>query len=118
VTVSLRRGVAQSLWPGKTVIDCGTNGFGFAKLMPRILGVRPMPFRPTLLGAVLGALLAAAPAFAQSPIQLRVAGHFTSNSRHTEGIERPFFTGLGQTTGINLAVTFNPMDQVGAASSA
>ncbi|MCA3279729.1 MAG: TRAP transporter substrate-binding protein [Roseomonas sp.] len=75
-----------------------------------------MPFRPSLLGAALGALLAAAPAFAQSPIQLRVAGHFTSNARHTEGIERPFFTGLGQATGINLAVTFNPMDQVGAAA--
>ena len=75
-----------------------------------------MPFRPSLLGAALGAILAAAPAFAQSPIQLRVAGHFTSNSRHTEGIERPFFNGLGQATGINLAVTFNPMDQVGAAA--
>ena len=56
----------------------------------------------SLLGAAFGALLAAAPALAQSPIQLRVAGHFTSNSRHTEGIERPFFTGLSQTTGINL----------------
>jgi TRAP-type C4-dicarboxylate transport system substrate-binding protein len=70
----------------------------------------------SLLGAALGALLATTPALAQSPIQLRVAGHFTSNSRHTEGIERPFFTGLGQATGINLAVTFNPMDQVGAAA--
>ncbi len=68
------------------------------------------------VAAALGALVAAAPAWAQSPIPLRVAGHFTSNTAHTEGIERPFFTGLGQATGINLAVTFNPMDQVGAAA--
>ena len=73
--------------------------------------------RTRLLAALSASLLTvASPALAQSPIQLRVAGHFTSNNRHTEGIERPFFSALGQTTGINLAVTFNPMDQVGAAA--
>ncbi|HYF07936.1 MAG TPA: TRAP transporter substrate-binding protein [Acetobacteraceae bacterium] len=74
-----------------------------------------------MLGAaalMLGVALAPAPAAAQTaPIQLRVAGHYTANNRHTEGIERPFFMGLGQETGINLAVTFNPMDQVGAAAA-
>ena len=65
----------------------------------------------------LGASLATAAAQAQAPIQLRVAGHFTANNHHTEVIERPFFMGLGQETGINLTVTFNPMDQVGAAAA-
>lgn len=61
-----------------------------------------------------GAALAAGQAGAQAPIQLRVAGHYTANNHHTEVIERPFFAGLGRETGINLTVTFNPMDQVGA----
>jgi len=54
--------------------------------MPAFLGDLNMRTPLSLLGAAFGALLAAAPALAQSPIQLRVAGHFTSNSRHTEGI--------------------------------
>lgn len=61
-----------------------------------------------------GVALASSGANAQAPIQLRVAGHYTANNHHTEVIERPFFMGLGQETGINLTVTFNPMDQVGA----
>lgn len=43
---------------------------------------------------------------------MRVAGNFSSNVRHSEGIERPFFTGLPKTTGIDMEVKFNPMDVV------
>ncbi len=43
---------------------------------------------------------------------MRVAGNFSSNVRHSEGIERPFFTGLAKATGIPLDVKFNPMDVV------
>ena len=45
-------------------------------------------------------------------ITMRVAGNFSSNVRHSEGIERPFFTGLAKTTGVPLDVKFNPMDVV------
>ena len=56
----------------------------------------------------------AVPATAQqSPVPLRVAGHFTANTKQVDGIERPFFAGLARETGINLSVTYNPMDQVG-----
>ena len=51
-------------------------------------------------------------AHAQSPAGMRVAGNFSTNVRHSEGIERPFFTGLPAATGIPLAVNFNPMDVV------
>ena len=62
---------------------------------------------------VVTAWLAAPTAAQQSPIPLRVAGHFTANTKQVDGIERPFFAGLARETGINLSVTYNPMDQVG-----
>src|SRR3712207_1954634 len=64
------------------------------------------------LGAATAWLAAPAPA-QQSPIPLRVAGHFTANTKQVDGIERPVFTGLARETGINLSVTYNPMDQAG-----
>lgn len=66
-----------------------------------------------LVPAVLAAVLAAAPAAAQAPVPLRVTGHFSQNTRQVDGIERPFYAGLPEATGINLAITFNPMDVVG-----
>ena len=67
----------------------------------------------SLIAAALAATLAAPPAAAQSPISLRVTGHFSQNTRQVDGIERPFYAGLAQQTGINLNVSFNPMDVVG-----
>jgi TRAP-type C4-dicarboxylate transport system substrate-binding protein len=69
--------------------------------------------RTTLATLALGAALAGPAAAQTAPITLRVAGHFTANTKQTEGIERPFFNGLARETGLNLNVTYNPMDQVG-----
>src|SRR3712207_8314283 len=54
------------------------------------------------LGAATAWLAAPAPA-QQSPIPLRVAGHFTANTKQVDGIERPFFTGLARDTEIGRA---------------
>ena len=45
-------------------------------------------------------------------ITMRVAGNFSTNVRHSDGIERPFFAGLAKATGIDMEVKFNPMDVV------
>ena len=50
---------------------------------------------------------------AQAPSGMRIAGNFSSNSKHVEGIEKPFFIALPKLTGVNLAVNYNPMDVVG-----
>lgn len=55
---------------------------------------------------------AAAPAEAQQ-VPLRVAGNFSQNTKHVDGVERPFFTNLASTAGINVAVNYNPMDVLG-----
>lgn len=49
-------------------------------------------------------------AAAQTP--LRVAGNFSQNNKQVD-IERAFFEGLPQTSGVELAVNYNPMDVVG-----
>lgn len=72
------------------------------------------PFRQALLG-LLGLAAAALPAAAQQAgpaIPLRVTGHFSQNDKHV-AIERAFYAGLPAETGINLQITYNPMDQVG-----
>lgn len=48
------------------------------------------------LSLTAGAILsfAVAPAFAQAPALMRVVGDFSTNVRHSEGIERAFFTDL------------------------
>lgn len=48
----------------------------------------------------------------QAPIPLRAVGHFSQNTKQIE-IERAFYGGLPAATGLNLAITFNPMDQIG-----
>lgn len=68
--------------------------------------------RALLTLALLGAL--AAPAMAQQAptVPLRAVGHFSQNTKQIE-IERAFYAALPAATGINFAVTFNPMDQIG-----
>jgi TRAP-type C4-dicarboxylate transport system substrate-binding protein len=71
---------------------------------PRLFSLR------TLAAATLTACLATSALAAD--LTMRVAGNFSSNTRHSEGIERPFFTGLAKSTGIDMDVKFNPMDVV------
>ncbi|MDB5373475.1 MAG: transporter substrate-binding protein [Belnapia sp.] len=52
-------------------------------------------------------------AFAQTaPMPLRAVGHFSANTKTVE-IERAFYDQLPAATGMNLAISFNPMDQIG-----
>lgn len=46
------------------------------------------------------------------PNTMRIAGNFSSNGKHVDGIERPFFNGLPKATGVNMKVNYNPMDVV------
>jgi len=63
--------------------------------------------------ALLAALAVSAPALAQqAPIPLRAVGHFSQNTKQIE-IERAFYARLPAETGMNLQITFNPMDQIG-----
>lgn len=58
-------------------------------------------------------LLALLPASAISAeLTMRVAGNSSANVRHSEGIEKPFFLGLPDATGVPLKVRFSPMDVV------
>ena len=70
--------------------------------------------KTSICNAALSIALAAGVAGTASAadITMRVAGNFSSNVRHSEGIERPFFTGLPATTGLSMDVKFNPMDVV------
>ena len=45
-------------------------------------------------------------------VTMRVAGNYSSNAKHSEGIERPFFTNLPKTSGVPIEMKFNPMDVV------
>ena len=59
-------------------------------------------------------LAAAATATAQTnPATMRIAGNFSSNSKHVDQIERPFFVGLPAATGLTMQINYNPMDVVG-----
>jgi len=63
-----------------------------------------------LVALVLAPLSAAQ---AQNPSAMRVAGNFSANQKHVNGIERPFFTALPKLADLPLAVNYNPMDTVG-----
>jgi TRAP-type C4-dicarboxylate transport system substrate-binding protein len=65
------------------------------------------------LVALAAATAVAVPAFAQAPISLRVTGNFSQNTKHVDGVERPFFIGLSAASGVPLAVTYNPLDVLG-----
>ena len=71
-------------------------------MKPRLLASAPPLSRAAL----------AASAFAQTPTTMRVAGNFSSNKNHVDGIEKPFFTNLPATLGTPIAVNYNPMDVV------
>jgi TRAP-type C4-dicarboxylate transport system substrate-binding protein len=67
------------------------------------------------LAVIAAAALAVAPfaiAQAQSPTTMRVAGNFSSNTKHVDSIEKPFFIALPKLTDINFNVNYNPMDVV------
>jgi TRAP-type C4-dicarboxylate transport system substrate-binding protein len=67
------------------------------------------------LAVITAAAIAAAPfalAQAQSPTTMRVAGNFSSNTKHVDSIEKPFFIALPKLTDINFNVNYNPMDVV------
>jgi TRAP-type C4-dicarboxylate transport system substrate-binding protein len=65
--------------------------------------------------AAIGAAFAlgAATAFAADPATMRIAGNFSSNNKHVDGIEKPFFIALPKLTGIPLNINYNPMDVLG-----
>jgi TRAP-type C4-dicarboxylate transport system substrate-binding protein len=46
---------------------------------------------------------------AQNPPGMRIAGNFSSNTKHI-ALEQPFFTGLPKALGANLNINYNPMD--------
>ena len=68
--------------------------------------------RHTLLGLATAAALSAGLASAHAQTSLRVAGNFSQNNKQVD-IERAFFEDLGEKTGIDLGVNYNPMDVVG-----
>lgn len=69
--------------------------------------------RLTLATAALLAFGNAA-ALAQSPpTTMRVAGNFSSNTKHVDAIEKPFFNVLPKVIGGNFTMNYNPMDVVG-----
>ncbi len=51
-------------------------------------------------------------ATAQNPTTMRIAGNFSSNTKHVDVIEKPFFTGLPQSLGLPMAINYNAMDVV------
>lgn len=64
----------------------------------------------TLAISAMAFALAASPALAETG--LRVAGNFSQNQKHI-AIEQGFFESLPETSGVDLAVNYNPMDVVG-----
>ncbi len=67
------------------------------------------------LTAATAATIAAAPsiAMADGPTGMRVAGNFSSNTKHVDAIERPFFTALPKLADLPFVVNYNAMDTVG-----
>jgi TRAP-type C4-dicarboxylate transport system substrate-binding protein len=67
------------------------------------------------LAIIAAVALAAAPfglAQAQNPTTMRVAGNFSSNTKHVDSIEKPFFVALPKLIDVPLNVNYNPMDVV------
>jgi TRAP-type C4-dicarboxylate transport system substrate-binding protein len=59
------------------------------------------------------AFLGAGLCHAAEPTSMRVAGNFSSNTKHVDAVERPFFTNLSKIVGSPVTVNYNPMDAVG-----
>jgi TRAP-type C4-dicarboxylate transport system substrate-binding protein len=65
-------------------------------------------------GLALGlSLLAAAPAAAQQPVKLQVAGNLLATGLIQKNKEQPFFEQLAKTTGLPIEVDYKPMDTTG-----
>ena len=76
-----------------------------------------MPSRPanSFLRSAGAALALAIAAFspqshAADPTTMRIAGNFSSNTKHVDEIEKPFFIALPKLMGEPIAINYNPMD--------
>jgi TRAP-type C4-dicarboxylate transport system substrate-binding protein len=71
--------------------------------------------KKSILSAALASALALAPtlSLANNPTSMRIAGNFSSNTKHVDQVEKPFFTNLSKILGAPMAVNYNPMDTVG-----
>jgi len=54
-----------------------------------------------------------ASASAADPTSMRIAGNFSSNTKHIDQIERPFFSNLPKILGAPMTINYNAMDTVG-----
>lgn len=68
--------------------------------------------RNILTSTLLSAALVAGAGAALAQTSLRIAGNFSQNQKQV-AIEQGFFDGLGEASGVDLAVAYNPMDVVG-----
>ncbi len=66
-----------------------------------------------LLTLIAGSALMLCGAHAADPAAMRIAGNFSSNAKHIDQVERPFFTNLPKILGTPMAINYNPMDTVG-----
>ena len=66
----------------------------------------------SILTLIATAALFAAGAHAADPTAMRIAGNFSSNSKHVDEIEKPFFTALPKLMGAPININYNPMDVV------
>ena len=68
----------------------------------------------TVLSLITAAIALALPlaASAADPTAMRIAGNFSSNSKHVDEIEKPFFIALPKLMGAPINVNYNPMDVV------
>lgn len=76
---------------------------------------KPLFNVPSTLAALVAAVSLCTTGMAQAQandLTMRVAGNYSSNVKHSDGIERPFFTGLPKSSGVAMNVRFNPMDVV------
>ena len=46
----------------------------------------------------------------QNPNSMRIAGNFSSNTKHVDNIEKPFFASLPTTSGVAMTINYIPMD--------
>jgi TRAP-type C4-dicarboxylate transport system substrate-binding protein len=68
------------------------------------------PWMPLLATIALALPLLAT---AAEPSAMRIAGNFSSNTKHIDQIERPFFTNLPKILGAPMTINYNAMDTVG-----
>ena len=47
---------------------------------------------------------------AQNPSGMRIAGNFSSNTKHVDSIEKPFFQQLPKSADLAISINYNPMD--------